>query len=246
MTGPGLRRGIQITMMICMVLGVGRWWFGCAPQERYHTLTFFFDGVPDPNAPPKPKRGLGGAHMTMMGQATTMVSMTTRHKPWENKQCASCHPMDWGASNGQMAYPIVDLCVKCHPKIPQAYPKMHGPVAVKASDWCHNPHEAEQPHLLKYPPRKLCGQCHEELSHSTKEHVDGVTSCLDCHGGHGGPKRFFLHPPPASTQAGTQPATQPTTQSATQPSGEPATQPASSPTNTQPAPARVPAAKEWL
>jgi len=233
MHGRELRRGVQIIAMICMVLGVARLWVGCAPQERYHVLTVFFDGVPDPNAPPKPKRGRG--NMVNMGvevrQATTAVGITTRHKPFVANQCASCHPMNWGAGNGEMAYPIAELCVKCHPKVPKQYVRMHGPVAVKACDWCHKPHEAGEAFLLKAPPRQVCGQCHESklLSLSPKEHIDGVTSCLDCHSGHGGPKRFFLHPPPTTTQAGTQPATQPATPATSQPASQP-----------------VPAAKELL
>jgi predicted CXXCH cytochrome family protein len=89
--------------------------------------------------------------------------------------------------------------------VPGAHVLMHGPVARAACSWCHAPHESAEPALLKNTPIQVCTQCHDQelLGANPPEHVDGTTSCLQCHFGHGGDARYFLKPrtPPASPPA---------------------------------------------
>jgi predicted CXXCH cytochrome family protein len=70
---------------------------------------------------------------------------------------------------------------------------MHGPVAVNACNFCHNPHSSKLPALLKAAPAKLCMQCHGPtgLSQGTVAHADAESNCLDCHSGHGGAKNLL-------------------------------------------------------
>jgi len=103
------------------------------------------------------------------------------------------------------------MCVKCHKDVSTQFVRMHGPVANAACRWCHAPHESTEPALLKDPPIKVCTQCHDQqlLGNNPPEHTDGKTSCISCHGGHGGPERYFLKPQAHPQWPDTRPATQP-------------------------------------
>lgn len=103
-------------------------------------------------------------------------------------------------------------CLKCHKQVTTEHPKMHGPVALAACEWCHAPHESSEKWLLKDSPVKVCGQCHDQnlLSPVPVQHTDG-SNCLTCHAGHGGTARYFLKPDarpewPSTTRPATQPA----------------------------------------
>jgi predicted CXXCH cytochrome family protein len=174
---------------------------GCGtPQQRYHTLSTFFDGVPNPDAPSKTRADDAG-HMVMA--ASRIVS---QHKPYLDNQCAACHQSNSGEiQDFALAY---NACVKCHKQISKSKPLMHGPVALEQCKWCHAPHQSTEPALLKDTPIAVCTQCHDKqlLSNTPPEHVDGKTSCLQCHFGHGGPEHNFLKP-----TASMKPSTAPTT-----------------------------------
>ena len=155
---------------------------GCAdPQRRYEVLSFFFDGVPDPNAPQK---------------ESTKVSPSGRrtfvHKPFADNLCNSCHlnTTDIFAR----AQVKGDVCLNCHSNVPTQHAVMHGPVVNDACQMCHSPHSSAVPHLLKQPAPAVCTQCHEadglELMH--KPPFDPKQSCIDCHSGHGGPDHKLL------------------------------------------------------
>lgn len=201
---------------------------GCSsPQERYRVLSFFFDGVPDPDAP-KPGKALDEEEEAANAKVVT-ASVLTIHKPYKERQCDVCHR----AANGdiQEFEKAYDGCLKCHEKVPTGRKLMHGPVAREACRFCHEAHESNQPALLRDTPRKVCMQCHDSalLSNFPPQHVDGETSCLSCHYGHGGDARNYLKPDQAiapqsdsdvpqgawpSINPGSTPATQPATQPA--------------------------------
>ena len=208
-------------------------WAGCAtPHERYRTLSFFFDGVPNPDAP----RHIAQAAATPDDSTTRPVltlSIVSRHKPYVDRQCAACHN---SASGNIMEFEeAYKACTRCHKKITTEYPRMHGPVAaavvagpVPTCKWCHAPHESTEPALLKDTPVKVCTQCHDAqlLAPKPQQHTDG-TSCIQCHFGHGSAAEntHFVKPnvmgqwstSRPSTRAATQPGTRPTTPPATRP-----------------------------
>jgi predicted CXXCH cytochrome family protein len=168
---------------------VAQW--GCSIDKHYKTLSFFFDGVPDPNAPGRVSGG--GAASTDIQQSPTYSA----HKPWKEERCEECH-----ARALKLGGRDSDVCLKCHAEKTTQHEFMHGPVAVGDCLWCHNPHNSAYAHLLKAPARQTCTQCHAtSLLDSTRvpEHAQ-ERSCLDCHDGHGGNARFFLLPSRGTSQ----------------------------------------------
>lgn len=160
-------------------------WAGCTvTNENYEVLSFFFDGVPDPNAPMLP-----GATAAQIRLSPTY----SVHEPFTEDRCADCHGRRFNLTPADSP-----LCLNCHAEVPNEQPLMHGPVAAVACLWCHTAHESPYPALLKRAPRDVCATCHDAALLSAErvpEHAPEATeSCLDCHAGHGGTTRYFLHP----------------------------------------------------
>lgn len=179
----------------------------CSPQKHYKTLSFFFDGVPDPNAPKLPEGFAQSA-----GGAPKLLSIV--HKPYAEGKCGDCHEGDTTRFESFRKLSS-DVCRKCHENVLNQYPVMHGPVSAGECLLCHNPHESSVKGLLNDNSPAVCAQCHisEFLPLDPPEHQDPKQDCLQCHVAHGGEKHGLL-----SLQYLNRPATQPgTTQPATQP-----------------------------
>ena len=175
-------------MLIILVL-LCTAWIGCSTKKNYKLLSFFFDGVPDPNAPPHPV-GQPDA-VGAVGKPTLPVLST--HKPFGDNNCTACHK--GGREAGfELSAVNASICMDCHEKVLRAYPMMHAPVAARACLWCHNPHDSPSPSLLRDPAPAVCTQCHEKelLGAKPPEHLLPDAKCLDCHIGHGGVKRYQL------------------------------------------------------
>jgi len=160
--------------------------WGCSVEKHYDTLSFFFDGVPDPRAV---TRGPPGTIKGDIRQSPTY----SVHKPWAEERCEECHTRTL-----RMGSRDSGLCLKCHADSTTEHEHMHGPVAVAACLWCHDPHNSAYAALLKAPAQGVCAQCHAASSLNTQrvpEHGQSDRSCLDCHQGHGGRERFFLRAP---------------------------------------------------
>ena len=160
---------------------------GCSHQNRYKVLSFFFDGVPDPNKP-------AVASATSENGAPITVGIVSTHKPYAAGKCDACH-QSTGEEVGS-AQTVIDssVCMKCHQTEIQKHAVMHAPVAAGACLFCHNPHNSALPHLLSTPAPALCTQCHDRslLGGNPPEHLSESSQCLDCHVGHGEDKRGFL------------------------------------------------------
>lgn len=158
-------------------------WQGCTvTKENYATLSFYFDGVPDPN-------GKNATIDKRTGEVREHGTLSV-HRPYEQEKCNECHigvdPLTRNSSS---------VCLKCHEKVTTQHERMHGPVAAVACLWCHNPHESLHPNLLRDDPRKVCMQCHSQSTleqTSQAAHADKTRQCLECHDGHGGPKPYML------------------------------------------------------
>lgn len=180
--------------LVAVVSGMAAAWAGCSVEKNYKLLSFFFDGVPDPNAPMAtvgPLANLG------LRQSPTY----TIHKPFAEDACVECH-----GARFRMEPPGLDVCMKCHADVTTRHERMHGPVVAQACLWCHNPHESAYAALLKNEPRQVCTQCHEPALLNVNRvpaHADARRSCLDCHTGHGGASKFFLREPAAGRTSDT-------------------------------------------
>src|ERR1017187_5331028 len=80
---------------------------GCSVRQNYKTLSFFFDGVPDPNAPVQLNRTINPLDPT---SPTLVVAKMYRHKPYAEQKCTECHTAD----KKHLIMLKADLCLKCH------------------------------------------------------------------------------------------------------------------------------------
>ncbi len=178
---------------------------GCSPERKHKVLSFFFDGVPDPNAPVE----TGLTTTDAEGKTVPMRPIISRHKPYAEGKCDSCH----AGSSGAMEPTAVgsSQCGNCHKDVGAQYKYVHGPVASGECLWCHDAHEARYEHLMKDDIATVCGQCHDLnlLNADVPAHAQpSAEDCTTCHGGHGGPDVAMLKMP-RSAMPGMAPSTQP-------------------------------------
>lgn len=199
------RWSLSAVVLLTVIVGS---WTGCSPERRYRVMNFFFDGVPDPNAP----EATEGAPRP----GTRTVAIVSRHKPFVEDQCLRCHQTV--STNIQLNRDDSSMCLQCHADRIDQYPVMHGAVAGKACLWCHNPHQSALEVLLRELPPALCMQCHgSEIQRTGPNgalavagHADLDRNCLDCHWGHGGTEPGLLRvrrepTDPAPSSFGAQP-----------------------------------------
>lgn len=169
----------------------------CSQTSRYRTLSFFFEGVPDPFAPLVPE-GLEEQIEEVESLEPSFKSTKSLHEPFAERLCEECHSMFTG---GNVKAPIGGLCISCHDDFLDQQAFLHGPVAVGACRECHHPHASELPSLLLQSVEPLCFGCHSEQRLAGGEYHDdfGTTDdgCIRCHDPHGGDNGFFLKPPDA-------------------------------------------------
>jgi predicted CXXCH cytochrome family protein len=179
---------------------------GCSVRDNYKTLSFFFDGVPDPNAPV-----IAAVTASSSDPLDPMARPKMyRHKPYAEQKCNECHTAD----KKQLITLGNDLCVRCHQDKLKAYPVMHAPVSSGQCMWCHEPHESDQPHLIKTLSSSLCLQCHDRelLPDNNAAHLSEQANCISCHLGHGGTRASMLredNPTAPAVPLAALPSTQP-------------------------------------
>lgn len=172
-------------------------WSGCTAERKYQWVSFFFDGVPDPNA--------RSAQVDSTGNATPPRAAYVEHQPFADRDCKACHASFNIATIGRADR---NACIRCHEQVTTQYPVMHGPVAIGACLICHHPHESPYPHLLREPDVQLCVTCHDRqsmLGPNPPAHLDAQRSCLECHLGHGGLARNLLRDSLLQEQSSTPP-----------------------------------------
>jgi len=163
-------------------------WSCGSPEDRYNTLSIFFDGVPLPES----------MRPIVEGEGDTRVTIISFHPPFQAERCEDCHGQPREISSMSLAgFAGLNstICLRCHNGRQREYQAMHGPVAAVECLACHNPHESRHAHLLKAPTPKLCLQCHvaeDLIASGAPEHNDLAADCLTCHHGHGGSDPYFL------------------------------------------------------
>ncbi|MCP4593501.1 MAG: hypothetical protein GY842_22415 [bacterium] len=187
------RRAIIILSLLIVGAGVVA---ACSEETRYRTLRFFFDGVPDPGAPPPPR----GYPARVPPTGTPEVAETPKrkpsgktiwsHAPFRDNKCGDCHR----ARSGSVPTAQEGLCARCHRDIPGDPPYVHGPVAVNDCSACHHHHSSVYPKLLLDERSALCARCHrrEDLTAGRYHAADGEQACVDCHDPHAGDNPFLL------------------------------------------------------
>ncbi len=167
----------------------------CSPPTRYRVLSFFFDGVPDPNHPiPKAPQAT-----TQPAQAATSQParparpklLAYAHPLYRDNRCDQCHDM----FGGGLVRPVSEgLCNMCHPRPAPGTAFVHKPAADNDCLACHHYHASAYPGILIDAPARICLHCHQrdKLSPATHGASAGGKTCLDCHDPHGGADRFHL------------------------------------------------------
>lgn len=181
-----------VALWSVVVIGIGIDTGCTVTKDNYATLSFFFDGVPDPATL------AGGA--APPGDATLMAMVST-HRPFAEDKCDACHKTRYRPSRNDGS-----SCLACHDRVLTEHNWTHGAVAGGACLWCHAPHESARRWLLRGPDRKVCAQCHSAtlLSGSTvPAHQDESVSCVACHFGHGGEDALMLKPGATATTIAT-------------------------------------------
>lgn len=198
------RQRLLVCLVACVLLA------SCSIERRYRVLDFFFDGVPDPNAPARPvgptEPRVDFAKLTSAERAeylTNKIEAPTVyfHDPVQKRECDACHVFEkqddskpgWMAGMPTLIVPIEDLCARCHEPPEGKY--VHGPVATGRCDFCHEPHQSTFPHLLRAETvDKVCLACHSGETFVTQvEHGDlGEASCTTCHDPHASERKHFL------------------------------------------------------
>ena len=185
----------QAFAVAALVMVVSAFWAGCSPKKHYKILSFFFDGVPDPNAP--------DPRIARLDASGRLQLMAVIHQPFREDRCDACHRSKDAFTD--IDAPSVQKCFACHDKVGSGLLLVHGPVAAKECLWCHDPHRSATPALLRAAPAKLCRECHttDLLDPRVPEHNDMAANCVSCHYGHGGNQRHYLKPDVVPTAGAT-------------------------------------------
>jgi len=180
----------KILLLCCLLILVS-----CSPGTNYKILSFFFDGVPDPNAPEQTKPDSLSVNavkpVRVQQNRSRFLQENYLHPPYKDKECGDCHDIDQGF---KLVEKMPELCFTCHDDFSEEYPVLHGPVAMGACTECHHPHLAKNKKLLKRTGQDLCLYCHDKVDILKNEAHEDLTddTCTDCHNAHGGEDQYFL------------------------------------------------------
>lgn len=194
---------------IALVAGVLLALTGCFninPLAKHKVLTSMFDGVPD--LPPieelckdniedlfnkyyEQRITAAEAGGDLTGGNADKNKAGSKHRPWAEKNCLSCHNFQ---ADNKLKLPTNEICSLCHKNFIQGK-NVHGPVAVGACLACHDPHTTANPSLLRKSLDTICFKCHKEKRLADTMHDKIVSNgmlCVDCHDPHSGNLHYFL------------------------------------------------------
>lgn len=171
---------VVLCALLLAVVGLS----GCAPEGRYKVLSFFFDGVPNPEAVKKENA------LKKNEEAESMKPVTYRmHGPYAARQCSGCHT----PGSNVLILPKDKLCFRCH-VLDLSKKYVHGPVASGGCLMCHDPHGSAYPYFLVADPAKFCLRCHNSKDIAKNKAHKGIDDeqCTKCHDAHSSNKEYLL------------------------------------------------------
>lgn len=188
---PPDRNG-RVSLILCGLLAL--LCTQCTPEQRYRTLSFFFDGVPNPSATPVAATAELSEDELPRPIAGPKIEPVSKHKPFAEEKCDDCHA---GATEGTQITPDSRvLCARCHTTFGKSWTVWHGPAAAWACTECHSGHESENKALLLQPVPQLCAKCHDlgaaSFLASNEAHA-GKDDCTRCHNPHGAVNNSLLN-----------------------------------------------------
>ncbi|TAL68781.1 MAG: hypothetical protein EPN82_08895 [Bacteroidetes bacterium] len=183
---------INIERLILLLIGTANFFItSCSVEKNYKTLSYFFDGVPDPNAKPVQTDTNNLAMKEMDLKQYVKSEKTYTHPPYGDKACENCH--DANAAN-HLNSNQPGLCYQCHDDFGKNFKYVHGPAASGYCTQCHEPHQGKYQKLLIRNGQNLCYYCHDKKDVMKNEVHSEIedTKCWECHNPHGSNERFFL------------------------------------------------------
>jgi predicted CXXCH cytochrome family protein len=189
-----MKHPATIRMGVILLLGLALM-SQCSPYAGKSVLHFFFDGVPETDSLEEalndPGTTLPAPEVNAQELAVLTETRLYQHYPYEEQECASCHDE---LSLGRMVESQPGLCYACHEDFTGSFGYLHGPVAGGYCTACHDPHQSEKEHLLRFSGDDLCFYCHQEesvLENDMHADLEGML-CLDCHHPHGGEDKYIF------------------------------------------------------
>ncbi|MBI5739745.1 MAG: hypothetical protein HZA16_03400 [Nitrospirae bacterium] len=179
----GAREAMKKSTIFLTIILTAALLYGCEATTRYRVLSFFFDGVPDPEEERVAKVQKGDA-----GEAGVKKRTSYQHGPYAAKMCNGCHIQ----GTNRFVASIEELCVRCH-EFRMDKQWIHGPLASGGCRVCHDPHSSRQRYLLVSKSEEFCLHCHDEKAIARNEaHKDVDTDCTSCHNAHMSDRRYLL------------------------------------------------------
>lgn len=168
-------RTIYITFLLAIVL------MGCNAKNHYKILSFFFDGVPPPEAPKTMEAAPRDSKVTADKPEAPLREIFT-HKPFGANQCTLCHDL----SQGNRVDTSSALCFRCHGDEKAKGKMVHMPVALGDCLTCHDPHQSGFKYQLRSSPPMLCFNCHDQalMEGRVKHAAVELAGCPFCHSPH--------------------------------------------------------------
>jgi len=157
----------------------------CNGPKSHGILTFFFDGVPPPEAQDAAGRGATQAG----APAAAPVIRVSEHGPYAAKLCSGCHDT---ARGNALVVPGDQLCSRCH-TLALSKKFIHGPLMAGGCLLCHDPHRSRYPYLLVAESAAFCIRCHDPKSLRRVDGHEGTgPSCTTCHEAHMSDREYLL------------------------------------------------------
>ncbi len=185
---------IVVSLLVMLVMS-------CDEVERYRVLSFFFDGVP----PLVEERIISSDEVMDANSGLPLTEGVVQGKRVErahgpSRSCKLCHQRldksKWATP--QLTKRTPEICYDCHDNYAASASGLyvHGPVAVGACDFCHDPHTSSYDYLLIDSDPELCYRCHNQKSiESIPAHTTDMSSgCRPCHEAHSSSKKKLLRP----------------------------------------------------
>ena len=157
----------------------------CNIDKNRKLLSVFFDGVPEKKI--EKKENLEEPKEIIKRRRITEPFISF-HPDYKSRKCSQCHTR---RVSNFLKTDRKKICFTCHKEEKFTGPCVHGPVAVRACNICHHPHQAKNQKLLLEKGRKLCDQCHRIPMTNEPLPCKG-DDCLECHDPHISDNKFFL------------------------------------------------------
>ena len=181
-TAAGLAAGALLVMIGLL---------GCSTAKDYKWLSFFFDGVPNPNARTNAIVATAGVGSTNKAPVVARpVSSLITHPPYGDKACLECHESKFSV---RMKGTQRQVCFACHDDFLAKAKVKHAPAENSECTACHEPHFSPNKNLLLRTGRTLCTECHDDpLAKAKVKHSPVESGCLECQSPHASTNKFLV------------------------------------------------------